>query len=165
MVQADACHDDVDRPGRDVPLELHRLISGPRRSLRIDPDRAATRLGLPALLGPAGRQATARWCFARLAEPGDDAEGGWLHRRRDEWESSGQSWPDAVRSWAQQDPMHSGGQILTGLDACFERESLVRGPFFFADLADTTEADEQAAIDAGQIQATGIRYTGRPRKP
>jgi hypothetical protein len=32
------------------------------------------------------------------------------------------------------------------------------GPYFFADLADTSEAEEQTAIDAGQIQAIGIRY-------
>jgi hypothetical protein len=31
------------------------------------------------------------------------------------------------------------------------------------DLADTTRADEQAAIDAGQIQATGIWYAGQRR--
>lgn len=37
------------------------------------------------------------------------------------------------------------------------------GPYFFADLADTAESQEQAAIDAGQIQATGIRYVGRLR--
>lgn len=35
------------------------------------------------------------------------------------------------------------------------------GPYFFADLAGTSEADEQAAIDSGQIQANRIRYTGR----
>jgi hypothetical protein len=39
----------------------------------------------------------------------------------------------------------------------------VFGPYFFGDLADMTEADEQAAIDARQIQATGIRYVGRRR--
>jgi hypothetical protein len=32
----------------------------------------------------------------------------------------------------------------------------------YADLADTTHADEQAAINVGKIQATGIEYTGRP---
>ena len=32
------------------------------------------------------------------------------------------------------------------------------GPNYFADLADTTEAEEQAAIDAGLIRPGGIRY-------
>ena len=35
------------------------------------------------------------------------------------------------------------------------------GPYLFAELADTSEAEEQAAIDAGVIQAAGIRYTAR----
>jgi hypothetical protein len=33
------------------------------------------------------------------------------------------------------------------------------------DLAGTSEADEQAAIDAGLIQANRIQYAGRPRLP
>ena len=40
-------------------------------------------------------------------------------------------------------------------------ESGVSGPCFFADLAATSEADEQAAIDAGLIQANRILYAGR----
>ena len=32
------------------------------------------------------------------------------------------------------------------------------GPNYFADLADTSEAEEQAAIDAGLIRPGGIRY-------
>ena len=36
--------------------------------------------------------------------------------------------------------------------------SIQRGRYFFADLADTSEAQEQAAIEAGLIQAVGIRY-------
>lgn len=35
------------------------------------------------------------------------------------------------------------------------------GPYFFAELADVSQADEQAAIDAGQIQANRIGYVGR----
>ena len=61
--------------------------------------------------------------------------------------------------------LHTGGEILGALEAHFEPRSLTRGPYFFADLADTAETDEQAAIDAGEIQATGIRYIGTPRRP
>ena len=50
---------------------------------------------------------------------------------------------------------------MRGLDARFSRQLHVEGPYFFADLADTSEAEEQAAIDAGQIQAGGIRYAAR----
>jgi hypothetical protein len=57
--------------------------------------------------------------------------------------------------------MHIGEQMVRGLDACFHRRIFAVGPYFFADLADTGEADEQAAIDSGEIAATGIRYVGR----
>ena len=42
----------------------------------------------------------------------------------------------------------------------FERRYLARGPYFFPDLAGTSEEDEQAAIDAGRIRATRIDYVG-----
>jgi hypothetical protein len=47
---------------------------------------------------------------------------------------------------------------VRGLDALFDRQLYVEAPYFFADLATTSEAEEQAAIDAGLIQAGGIRY-------
>jgi hypothetical protein len=49
--------------------------------------------------------------------------------------------------------------IVRGLDARFDRQFSVEAPYFLAELADTSEADEQAAIDARQIRAGGIRYT------
>jgi len=108
-------------------------------------------------------EATARWCFGRLAPPDSAAEPGWLHRRRDEWAASGQPWDGFSGAWATQEGLHSGEEIVRGLDARFDRRLCGFGPYFFADLADTTEADEQAAIDAGQVQANGIWYTGRRR--
>jgi SAM-dependent methyltransferase len=106
-------------------------------------------------------EATARWCFARMAPPAPAAEPGWLHRRRDEWVASGQSWDEFCWAWATAEGLHTGEEIVRGLDARFDRRSCVFGPYFFADLLDPSEADERAAIDAGQIQATGIRYVGR----
>ena len=47
---------------------------------------------------------------------------------------------------------------MRGLDARFHRRLYAEGPYFFPDLADTSEAEEQAAIDAGLIRAGGIRY-------
>jgi SAM-dependent methyltransferase len=108
-------------------------------------------------------EATARWCFARLARPESAAEPGWLHHRRDEWAASGRSWEESLRAWATQEGLHTGEEIVRELDARFDRRWCVLGPQFFADLAGTTEADERAAIDAGLIQATGIRYIGRRR--
>jgi hypothetical protein len=72
--------------------------------------------------------------------------------------ASGQPWDDYCRTWAEQEGLHPGEEIVQGLDARFTRRFHTEGPYFFADLADTSEAQEQAAIEAGLIQAVGIRY-------
>jgi hypothetical protein len=104
-------------------------------------------------------EATARWSFARLAPPAPGAEPGWLHRHQQRWVASGQSWDGYLREWATEERLHPGEAILRGLETRFTRRRAADAPYLFADLADTSEADEQAAIDAGQIQAIGIRYT------
>jgi len=81
-------------------------------------------------------EATARWCFSRLAQPED--QHGWLGERLAQWRSE--------------------------LHARFDCQGLAYGPYYFPDLAGTSEADEQAAIDAGQIQANRIQYHGRRRE-
>jgi len=101
---------------------------------------------------------TARWCFARLASPASGAEPGWLHRHQERWTASGQPWDSYCRAWAKEEGLHPGEAILRGLDVRFTRRFYAEGPYFFADLAGTSEAEEQGAIDAGQIQAGGIRY-------
>jgi SAM-dependent methyltransferase len=133
-----------------------------------DLDAVMDRLG--ALLVPGGAlvvvewaweqfdEATARWCFARLAPPDPGKEPGWLHKGQERWTASGQPWDDFLRSWATEEGLHPGEDIVRGLDARFHRQLYVEGPYFFPDLADTSEAEEQAAIDAGQIRAGGIRY-------
>lgn len=100
---------------------------------------------------------TAEWCFERL---GPDDEGGWLHRRRDEWLGSRQDWQSYIREWARRERIHRGDTLLRLLDKHFERRRLAQGPYFFPDLAGTSEAEEQAAIDAGQVRATRIDYVG-----
>jgi SAM-dependent methyltransferase len=106
-------------------------------------------------------EATARWCFARLAPPAPTPEPGWLNEYQQRWAASGQPWDAYCRAWAAAEGLHAGQAILAGLDERFDRRLCTDGPYFFPDLAGTTEADEQAAIDAGQVQATGIRYAGR----
>jgi SAM-dependent methyltransferase len=105
-------------------------------------------------------QHTAEWCFERL-RPNDEA--GWLHRRRDEWLASGHEWPSYLRGWAEREGLHPGDVLVSLLDERLERRLLTHGPYFFADLARTSEDDEQTAIDAGQIQATRIDYVGTCR--
>jgi SAM-dependent methyltransferase len=103
-------------------------------------------------------EATARWCFARLASPNPGEEPGWLHKAQERWVASGQPWDDFLRAWATEEGLHPGEEIVQGLDARFHRQLFVEGPYFFPDLADTSEGQEQAAIDAGLIRAGGIRY-------
>ena len=102
-------------------------------------------------------EATAAWCFERL---GPDAEAGWLHRRRDEWVASGQSWRAHLRAWAGDERLHSAKTLLGLLDGYFHRLHLAQGPYFFPDLTRATEQDERAAIEAGQIRATRVDYAG-----
>ena len=99
----------------------------------------------------------AEWCFSRLSR---QDEPGWLHRRHDEWRASRQAWPDYFRGWAQGHGLHRGDLIVRLLDESFERRHLARGPYFFADLDGTSEAEEQAAIDDGEFPPPRIDYVG-----
>ena len=133
-----------------------------------DLDEVLDRLG--AVLAPRGvlvvvewawerfDEATARWCFARLASSNPGEEPGWLHKAQERWAASGQPWDDYLGAWATEEGLHPGEDIVRGLDARFHRQLYVEGPYFFPDLADTSEGQEQAAIDAGLIRAGGIRY-------
>jgi SAM-dependent methyltransferase len=100
---------------------------------------------------------TATWCFERLA---DISEQGWLHRHRELWEASGQPWSTYLAAWMREEALHRGEEIVQGLDRRFLTRLCGEGPYFFSDLQGVTAADEQAAIDSGHLQATGIRYVG-----
>jgi SAM-dependent methyltransferase len=106
-------------------------------------------------------EATARWCFERL--PPAVGDPGWLRQRCDEWRASGVSWDSYCRAWAEVEGLHAGQEIVRELDARFDRQLLAYGPYFFADLADVSEDEEQAAIDAGEILANRISYVCRRR--
>jgi SAM-dependent methyltransferase len=103
-------------------------------------------------------EATARWCFARLPPTLDPSEPGWLARHRTRWMESAQSWEVYLARWAAEEGLHPGREILAALDRWFTRRSLKPRPYFFPDLAETTESHVQAAIDAGQIRANGLHY-------
>jgi SAM-dependent methyltransferase len=108
-------------------------------------------------------EATARWCFDRLPAPSGPEDAGWLAQRRDQWRASGLRWDEYCRAWAQEEGLHAGQDVLRELDARFDRQMLGYGPYFFPDLAGVSEHTEQAAIDAGEIQANRIAYAGRRR--
>jgi hypothetical protein len=138
---------------------LHHVVDLPDAMAAMD---AALRPGGTVLVVEWARErfdeATARWCQSRLAPDSDD---NWLQHLLADWQDSGQSWPECCRAWADAERMHTGMAVLDGLGARFDTVDLSYRPYFFSDLADTTEADEQAAIDAGQIAATRIQYLGR----
>jgi SAM-dependent methyltransferase len=103
---------------------------------------------------------SARWCIARLT--GDDDEPDWIERRRDGWAASGEPWDAYFRAWAEGHGIHRGERVLAEVETRFARDRCDHGPYFFAELG-VPEAGEQAAIDAGEVQATGIRYVGTLR--
>jgi SAM-dependent methyltransferase len=105
-------------------------------------------------------EATAEWCFSRLG-----SEEGWLRRRRDEWDASGDPWSAYLRAWAREERLHSAETLLGLLNERFECQELSRGPHLFADLASMSAEDEQGAIDAGEIRATRVDYVGRVKAP
>lgn len=107
---------------------------------------------------------TAQWCFDRLPAPEPGVEPGWLARHRSDWAESGGSWRDHCTRWAASERLHTGASMLAALDARFVRRTVDAGlPYFFTDLAGTTAADEQSAIDAGRISGAGMRYVGQRR--
>jgi len=130
-------------------------------------DRAGTALvaGAPLVVVEWARErfdeGTARWCFDRLPPPSD--EHGWLRHRHDHWRASGLPWDGYIRGWAEEERLHVGQDIVRELDARFGTRSLSYGPYFFPDLAGVSEDGEQAAIDAGEIQANRIAYVGHRR--
>ncbi|MDX6620900.1 MAG: hypothetical protein QOK36_3286 [Gaiellales bacterium] len=102
---------------------------------------------------------TARWCFDRL-DGAEASERDWLQRRRAGWLGSGTAWDAYFAAWASGHGLHRAEHILAGLESRFEPVLCERGPYFYADLEGVAEQDEQAAIDAGEINGTGIRYVG-----
>jgi SAM-dependent methyltransferase len=57
-------------------------------------------------------EATAYWCFARLAPPPPGEEPGWLHRHQERWAVSGQPWDGYLRAWATEEGLHPGKVIV-----------------------------------------------------
>lgn len=102
---------------------------------------------------------TARWCFSQVADDDDS----WIRHQRDEFAESGRPWQVYRGAWAAEAALHTGTEVLDGLDERFGLVSKAYGPYFFGDLTTVTYAQEQSAIEAGQITAVGIRYLATSR--
>jgi SAM-dependent methyltransferase len=154
----------------DLPASVDAVVAS--LSLHHVADPAATIDRIADVLEPEGTlvvlewaserfdEGTAHWCFERL---GPDDAPTWLHRRRDEWRASGKSWPGYLRDWTAEHGVHRGDDVVRLLDARLRRRLIEHGPYFFPDLADISEAEEQDAIDAGRIRAARIRWVGQKR--
>jgi len=106
--------------------------------------------------------AAAQWCFARVSpQPAMEDEEGWLTRHHDRWTESGLPWADYWHAWTTEEGLHSGADIVSALDARFERQASAYGPHFYPELDATDRSEEAHAIAAGTIQATGITWVGR----
>lgn len=105
-------------------------------------------------------EATASWCFERV----DPSEESWLGHHRDHWKTSGQSWSDHVRAFAEEEGLHPPRTLLSALDDRFDRRLSGTGPYFFPYLEQVSEADERAAIEGGSIRPARIDYVGMVRR-
>jgi SAM-dependent methyltransferase len=150
----------------ELPRPVHGLIACTSLHHVADPGEVVARIA--DALDPGGvlvvvewdweavDEETARWALRRA---GPDS---WLSRRQEGWDASGQPWETYFRSWAAEHRLHSARDLFAELDQRFERLAHQRGPFFFADLTDTSEADELEAIGSGEIRAVRVDYVGRP---
>jgi SAM-dependent methyltransferase len=154
----------------DPPTEVAAVVAS--TSLHHVGDPAEVLDGVVRALAPGGRvvvlewdweafdRPTAEWCFGRLG-PAD--EHGWLHHHRDAWADSGVSWEEYLRGWAQAHGIHPSRELLRLLDERLALDPPVWAPYFFADLPETSEEDEERAIRAGRIRATRVEVVGRHR--
>jgi SAM-dependent methyltransferase len=177
----DACGVDTEAPDEPgyYPVEFEQftparpadaVIASTSLHHTADPDvvldhvRAALRPGGALIVvewdWPRFDERTARWCFARLS---DAAEPGWLSRHRDRWRESGRPWSGYLASWAAEEGLHPGEALIDALTRQFDTVQLARGPYVFADLDGVTPEDERAAIDRGELNATGIQFVGARR--
>ena len=152
----------------DPPTEVAAVVAS--TSLHHVEDPAEVLDGVVRALAPGGRvvvlewdweafdRPTAEWCFRRL-EPDD--EHGWLHHHRDAWADSGVSWDEYLRGWAQEHGIHPARELLRLLDERLRLDAPVWAPYFFADLPETSEEDEERAIRVGRIRATRVEVVGR----
>jgi hypothetical protein len=93
-------------------------------------------------------------CFGRGRSRG-------YRRCRDEWLASGHDWPTHLRYWAKREGLHRRDELIRLFDARLEPQDAHVRALLFPDLVDTTEADEQTAIDAAEIQPTRVDYVGK----
>jgi SAM-dependent methyltransferase len=109
--------------------------------------------------------ATAEWARARLPAPASGRHS-WLER----WcRGSAHHGGDEVghlhagahaSEWTNEEGLHPSARILEEIGRRFARRSFAWWPYLYSDLDDTSETDELAAIEEGEINATSFCYVG-----
>jgi len=116
---------------------------------------------------------TARWAARRLPETHSPGHASWLeHCRhgvphavpRGEPHEGGEGRRAAsaanVARWAREHGLHDSRTLREALGSRFVQTFFEWGPYLYADLDDTSEAEELEAIEAGEINATAFRFVG-----
>ena len=109
---------------------------------------------------------TAEWALARLPYASASRKRSWLERccrgrAHDGGDEAGHLHAEAhVARWAGEERLHGSGQILEKIGRRFIERYFSWWPYLYPDLDDTSEAEELAAIEAGEINATSFCYVG-----
>jgi SAM-dependent methyltransferase len=107
--------------------------------------------------------ATAAWCLDRL--PPKPGHGSWLHRRcapakdrAERGEPLGAA--EDFQRWGREERMHPSSALLAALRGRFDERFFEWSAYLYPDLVGVTEAQERAAMEAGEIQPLGFRFVG-----
>jgi SAM-dependent methyltransferase len=141
--------------------DLARVLDSSVRLLRPDGELLVVEFGWDRI-----DQATGCWYWRHLPADQDRREEGFLWSCCQQWrgdlERAAEEFERHRGRWARREELHDSAAMLRELHARYAAELLDWGPYLYLDL-DATEADEQAGIDRGEIQATSFRFVGRPR--
>jgi SAM-dependent methyltransferase len=114
-------------------------------------------------------EATAEWALERLPAASPSEKPSWLGRCCRGWARGGRGETRApaesyFAEWAAEEGFHSSRRMRDELGRRFEERHFEWVPYLYSDLGeDVSESDENAAIEAGTINATGFRYVGTGR--
>ena len=109
---------------------------------------------------------TAEWALACLPGAPDSGKHSWLERccrgrTHDGGDDVGHLHAEAhAAQWADEEGLHSSGRMLEEVGRRFAQRSFSWWPYLYPDLDGISEADELAAIEAGEINATSFCYVG-----
>jgi SAM-dependent methyltransferase len=112
-------------------------------------------------------EATAEWALARLPDASASEKHSWVERccrgrAHDGGDEVGHLHAEAhVARWAGEERLHGSRRMRAEIGSRFIERYFSWWPYLYQDLDDdTSEADELAAINAGEINATSFCYVG-----